>query len=305
MIKDKPLYMADDLLDRLKAKYSSRQQYVVLEQVASGTGRYARGWVDAVVFHLWPSAGCTRSAFEIKVSRGDFIRELQNPEKNDWARKHTHEFWYLAPADVIKEEELPEGDGWMKPHGDGLTIVRHARRRATSGLDDITVAAFIRSAANEANKVIISERSRIIHESYEYKLAAAWQQAGEKFLTANGQYRPAETSIDKVYACLEEIRLGKVDIETRDHLLAVLHQFQARILSLFEVFAEIAHLGLLDRDKLGNFIVDSYGGLDRESLRQLSARVNSQADYDKERRQETLELLRLIHSRSEQRIEGN
>ncbi|MCJ7576485.1 MAG: hypothetical protein MUO80_07445, partial [Dehalococcoidia bacterium] len=132
---------AEDLVKLIRQRYplnraDGYQKYVVMEQVPDGTGSYQGRWVDAVVFDLWPSKGLLRSAFEIKVSRSDFLRELANPVKYKWAVESFHEFWYVAPQDVIKSEELPANVGWLCPRAGKLAIKRRAVQNPNPKLDD-------------------------------------------------------------------------------------------------------------------------------------------------------------------------
>lgn len=179
-------YKANELIDRLKIKFSSGQRYVVLEQVCDGTGKYASSWIDAIVINLWPSEGCSRSAFEIKVNRNDFLNELKRPEKNAWAREYCHEFWYIGPPDVIKEEELPEGTGLMIPYGKGLKVIRAARRKEKAELDDVFLASLARSLQyNSMREKNISKRD-LLKESEEHQRALRWEEETDKFLKSRG-----------------------------------------------------------------------------------------------------------------------
>lgn len=136
-------WTAAELVSRLQEKYSSGG-YIVLEQVANGTGFKCTSWIDAVVVGLWPSLGLHRFAFEIKVSRDDFLAEKRKRGKNMWARKYMHEFWFIAPEGAIKESDLLEGDGLMVPKGDDLLIIRPATHHEAK-CDDALIASFARS----------------------------------------------------------------------------------------------------------------------------------------------------------------
>ncbi|WP_370973746.1 hypothetical protein [Amycolatopsis sp. cg9] len=84
---------------------------VLLTEVPSPAGRR----IDALVVNL------TRSrqgldGFEIKVSRSDWLAELDAPEKADPWFAATHRWWIAAPStDVVRPEELPAGWGLMVP----------------------------------------------------------------------------------------------------------------------------------------------------------------------------------------------
>ena len=87
------------LRERYKSPENGFNKAVVLEEVANGTGSYQHRWIDAAVFEMWPSKGLSRSAFEVKVSRADFINELRQPEKqDDWRRIFP---WFEGPYGFV------------------------------------------------------------------------------------------------------------------------------------------------------------------------------------------------------------
>jgi hypothetical protein len=64
--------------------------------------------LDLLAVGLWRSTGHRRLGVEVKVSRGDWLRELRKPGK---ARTHLVDAWtILTVPGVAKLEELP--DGW-------------------------------------------------------------------------------------------------------------------------------------------------------------------------------------------------
>lgn len=261
-------YTAKDLIKRLRARYEvdlipkkkSHGRHVLLEQVASGTGWQNEGWVDAIVIDMWPSDGLTRRAFEVKVSRADFLNELGNHKKNQWARGYCHEFWYVAPKDVIKEEELPEGDGWLCPHGDKLSIVRHAVRREPV-LDDSFVAALARSMAKEHNKNMTEMSEKIRQEDPKYREAEAYRNATKKFISEHHRYwvvgeDDREKSIyDLLSNCGVEERMAQ-EVRLLENNLS---SFQESMLSLWDVVTMMAFVGISESDKQGKFVMRYLG----------------------------------------------
>ena len=80
--KVKKVYSAHDLYDLVEKKYPG-PAWVVLAEVCNGTGFAANRWADAVAFGVWPSRGLRIVGFELKSSRSDWRRELENPAKAD------------------------------------------------------------------------------------------------------------------------------------------------------------------------------------------------------------------------------
>lgn len=63
--------------------------------------------VDAMAFGCWRSVGIAVHGYEIKVSRGDWLRELQDPEKSFAFSNRCNYWWIAAPEKIVKLEELP------------------------------------------------------------------------------------------------------------------------------------------------------------------------------------------------------
>lgn len=71
---------------------------------------------DAIHVGLWASRGYTVDVHELKVSRTDFQRELDNPAKAEAWWAHSNTFWIVAPHESITPPELlPAGWGLMVP----------------------------------------------------------------------------------------------------------------------------------------------------------------------------------------------
>ena len=69
-----------DLLDRLRVRHNQNSgngpSWVFMEHVRSHSGFDARSTIDGLAMHLWQSRKHEVHAFEVKVSRSDFRREL-------------------------------------------------------------------------------------------------------------------------------------------------------------------------------------------------------------------------------------
>ena len=268
--------LAEDLVRLVRHKYEKDNteiynRCVVLEQVADGTGSSQRRWIDVAVFQMWEMKGLTRSAFEIKVSRQDFLQELSHPEKHQWCLDCFHEFWFVSPKEVIQLEELPFGVGWMYPRGNQLCIARHAKRNRAPRLDDVLLASFMRSAYKEIKKASRIEGQNILENNQDYKDGIIIRQALEQFLTKRGLHtylhdiKDSQTILEK----LEEATLDKETRMDRDHFLAILQEFQTRIKELFSIFAVIANRALLEKESTGEYVVGKYGGHDELALETL------------------------------------
>jgi len=281
---------AEDLVKLIRQRYplnrpNGFQSHVVLEQVPDGTGRYQGHWIDAVVFSLWESIGLFRSAFEVKISRSDFIRELQNPLKHKWALECFHEFWFVAPKDVIQLAELPPNIGWMCPHGNKLTIKRHAVQNPNPKLDDVLLAAFMRAASKEIDKVSRLTTKDVLESSDEYRIANICKDAVTTFINQRSvsKYRDPSTA-EELLEWLNDATMDSQLKQDREHLLGIAARFQGEIVCLLNLFLIIANKSLLARDKLGKYIVSAYGGDDQENVEELKKYAKDTKGLDSQKR---------------------
>jgi hypothetical protein len=289
---------AEDLVKLIRQRYpldrpNGFQTHVVLEQVPDGTGMHQGHWIDVAVFDLWPSKGLLRSAFEIKVSRSDFIRELQHPSKHKWVLECFHEFWFVAPKDVIQLDELPVNVGWMCPRGNKLVVKRHAVQNPNPKLDDVLLAAFMRAAAKEIARVNSTTAKDILQNSEEHQLAKLYQEAVTTFIHERGvrKYEQAKNTED-ILGWLGDATMDNQLKDDRNHLLEIAARFQREIVSLLNIFLIIANKGLFARDQLGKYIVSAYGGEDSESLQTLKACAKGARAMDSQKRYaQTIELI--------------
>ena len=247
-------WTAEELVKRVRAKYEG-PACAVFEQVASGTGVYANSWIDVVGIDLWPSRGFTRRAFEVKVARSDFIKEIENPNKNGWCLDFFHEFWYVAPEGVIVGvNELPENTGWLCPRGGGLTIKRAASRREEPDLDESFFAALCRASQNENSRMEREFREDLVRNDPEIRSALVCMEGCEKFLREHEIRFRDLSDKDKVVATLREATVDKKARADRKQFDCVLEEFELRIEQLLVVFCEVAHLGILETDTAGRFL---------------------------------------------------
>lgn len=111
----------------------------------TGHGRQDR-YVDAFAFNLYPSKKHWRVAYEIKVSRSDFLSELKKPEKRAFGFEISNEFWYVCTPGVAKPEEIPEGCGLLVVQGGKLKRVVQALQREARDMTMSEMASIARSS---------------------------------------------------------------------------------------------------------------------------------------------------------------
>lgn len=250
-------YTASDIVGAIRAKYSDGQRYVVCEQVCCDTGARAMSWIDAAVFCLWPSDGQARIAFEVKVSRGDFLNEIRNPTKNRWARESFHYFNYVAPKGIIKPEELPDKAGLIEIVGEQtLRTARAAAINDEPAIYDGLVAAFMRSVVQEKERKAAAFRDN----DHEFKRLQAFEadvlKAARAFIPVGQYERPQGGEL--IRKIIEHNADGLALQAERRNLIALLDNFQDQMVTAWLEFSVITHAALLARDEFGRHVVGPY-----------------------------------------------
>lgn len=151
---------AQDILRAIRSEYP-RPHFVVADEVHV-PGYNTR--IDALAFCIEPSADVVkvgswssytkressylnRTAFEIKVSRQDFKREIEQPSKRLGAMELSHRFYFATPVNLIAFEDLPEDCGLVEvdDHGNLSYAVSAPRLPGSQRPSWAQAAALMRS----------------------------------------------------------------------------------------------------------------------------------------------------------------
>jgi hypothetical protein len=115
--------VSESVFELLRKRYPP-PAWAFLEDVRNqtGYGRQVRT-CDALAMSLYPSRGLHLHGFEVKVSRADWFKELQAPEKAEEIARFCH-FWWLVVDDgaIVQNGELPATWGLLARHGKVLKL---------------------------------------------------------------------------------------------------------------------------------------------------------------------------------------
>lgn len=130
-------------------------EYAVMFEVGNATGNNVRRHADAVVMNLWPSRGLLIEGIEVKVSRSDWRREIENPAKAEAIARFCDKWWVITPEGIVQEHELPFNWGHMIVNDKGTLRVK----KAAPKLDPVQpdrgfIAAMLRRASDHDSKMI-------------------------------------------------------------------------------------------------------------------------------------------------------
>lgn len=113
-------------------------EWALMEEVAPATGGGTR-YADAVAVNLWQSRGHAIHGFEIKVGRGDWLKELKDPSKAEPVYRYCDYWWIVAPKGIVKDGELPPTWGLLELRESGLVQAVNAPKLTA---DPLTRAFF-------------------------------------------------------------------------------------------------------------------------------------------------------------------
>lgn len=110
--------------------------------------------LDVVAFNLWGARSHRIVGFEIKVSRGDWLRELNAFQKSEEWMNVADAFYVVTPPKLIQAGELPDGWGHLELCGSRMMTRRHATVREGRSTIPREIAARImgRLAGREASE---------------------------------------------------------------------------------------------------------------------------------------------------------
>lgn len=156
-----------DIKAALYSRYDDTRKYVTLCEFQPGTCYKNQRQFDFYVLDCYGE--CDTTAFEIKVSRGDFLRELRNPDKRRLALHLSNYFVFTAPAGLIKPEELPPDCGLMEATRDGekvrLRMVRQPIHREAGRPTWRLIAAITRTMTVDVLRRYTAERQNLAQEA--------------------------------------------------------------------------------------------------------------------------------------------
>ena len=189
---------ADDIYGLLAEKYSSTREWAIAGEVQRTTGWSDRRY-DFVAMNCFASNRYRIEVVEIKISKPDLRRELEEPEKHNVIFEDIDYYSLAAPAEIIDLSIIPPKwgvyavkDGKLITKRKPLALHDEADRRIKRGF----VASFLRAAINQniARKTFAEELKKKFDEGYaQGKKSLLWdsqkQEAFEQYKKEATEYR--------------------------------------------------------------------------------------------------------------------
>ncbi len=156
-----------EVLDLLRARHvrpgnGGAGEYAFMTHVRNSAGFNSTRTFDAVVMSLWPSRGLMLHAFEVKCSRGDWLRELKEPAKAEAAAKLVDRFSVVAANDkIVAEGELPPTWGLLVVKGSKLVCVKDAPLLPTADPSRPVSRAFLVAMLRASGAVPVADAEEV------------------------------------------------------------------------------------------------------------------------------------------------
>lgn len=149
--------------DMLHKRYPPGE-WALMEEVAPATGGGTR-YADAVAVNLWSSRGHAVHGFEIKVGRGDWLKELKDPSKAEPVYRYCDHWWIVAPKGIVKDGELPPTWGLLELRESGLVQVVAAPRLEPQPLNRAFFASLMRRGHEQLEQLAARKQHRAIADA--------------------------------------------------------------------------------------------------------------------------------------------
>jgi len=189
----KKKWTEEEIFVMLKNTYPAGA-YSVLQHVPTTTGipegkeRYS----DCLIFSHWPSRGVYITGVEIKCSKADLLRELNDPTKSEAFARYC-KFWYIAaPKGIVDVNELPDNWGLMETARSKMKVVKKAKENESvepppTGFTSAIMRRFYeqevcqssRSYMNGYQKGVRDTEERLKKDDRDYELEIARREVKE------------------------------------------------------------------------------------------------------------------------------
>lgn len=174
---------AGDVRLALRKRFAA-PEWALFFEVANGTGANASRYADAIGMQLWESRGLGFTGFEIKVRRGDWLKELRDPAKAEEIAQFCRNWYIVAAKGIVLEDELPELWGLIELDGRGLRVVKKAPELDVVPATIQFIAALLRRAGEydrEELRSHLKAQEKADKADVEKRVQDAARFAGEKY----------------------------------------------------------------------------------------------------------------------------
>lgn len=183
---------AADVINALASKYRA-PEYAFLTEVRNSVGFSSKvRTADAMAMSLWPSRGLYMTGFEVKVSRADWKKELEQPEKAEELARFCKMWFVACPEKMINKDEVPPGWGLIHVKDDGgLKYIKPAPEHQSTEPTWMFFASLMRDVVeNWVPQSLVDQRVQ----------AAVKERLGKKIDQDGYELKEAKRQVEKMRA---------------------------------------------------------------------------------------------------------
>ncbi len=195
MKTEKKRVTEDDVLAALERRYGA-PFYCFFPHFRDATGFQASRTADGLAMSLYKSRGLAIMGFEVKVSRGDWLSELKQPEKAEAVLEYCDSWWIVTPKDVIQPGEVPKSWGWLEFKGGKLFGRKEAEQLTPKPISRFFLASMIQRAAK------LEASSNVVSRDLAHKWVVDARVEGRK--GAEDQVKTAERKVEQLREALRK-----------------------------------------------------------------------------------------------------
>ena len=151
---------ADDIRKALREKYKAPDWFLGFE-VGDATGTMLSRHADAIAINQYPSRRYEVRGFEIKVSKQDLKRELEESAKADALARYCNYWFLVVPKALTEGMQIPESWGIIE-YANGKLRQKKKAEYAKNTIDYGFMCGFIRGIRRMEKSALadIEERER-------------------------------------------------------------------------------------------------------------------------------------------------
>jgi hypothetical protein len=178
---------AEEIRESLRKKFT-RPEWALFFEVGNGTAGNLKRWADALAMNMYPSRGLAIVGFEIKVSRNDLKKELEQPKKAEAVGCFCNHWYLVVPKGLIKDTDIiPAAWGILEYNNGSLRQTKKPDKLSCQPITKEFVAAILRRedeayAKNIAQQVESLSEQRIteLRQKHEENLKAERERMSER-----------------------------------------------------------------------------------------------------------------------------
>lgn len=140
---------------RISRHPNIKGEWATFTEVRNGTGWQQQDrYMDLFALSCWPSKGFRSVAYEVKVNRSDFMKELLDPTKRKFSEAVAMECWFATPTGLVTKDEVPEGWGLVTVSANGdIKTLKMPTQRTPEPWGMSFIASLLRKASEPESDV--------------------------------------------------------------------------------------------------------------------------------------------------------